>query len=238
MSTTASLHPPPKARSPAAQVLDWRMNSGFDFDFFCNRIPCLETALSATDSKITSNHPATVQSPKQKRQCRLVSHTLSRALLPYLRLVPRSPSAAFVPYLDRATRTRDCETSPKLGRVSDGQTKTRIQAATRSRRQNRGSNPSCAQPRHDTTSIQPQSYTEPLRAQERRSQARRSRKETRRHESNRLESPPGGRCGCRPALPAAQRRKVWVQGVPWCLTPYRECCYPPTHISTKRSEGE
>ena len=71
-------------------------------------------------------------------------------------------------------------------RGSDPRSWFNLQAATRPRRQNHGSNPSSAQPRRDTTSIQPQSCTEPLRARERRSQARR--REEKRVGTNRIDS--------------------------------------------------
>ena len=57
------------------------------------------------------------------------------------------------------------------------------QAAPRCSALNRGSNPSCAQPRRHSTSTQPQSCTEPSRAPESRPQARRSREKNAQHNS-------------------------------------------------------
>ena len=63
---------------------------------------------------------AAVPNPQAKAAGRLVSRTPFATPSSYLGLVPRTPSMAFVSYLDRATQTRDCQTSPKLGRVSHG----------------------------------------------------------------------------------------------------------------------
>ena len=62
------------------------MNGGFDFEIFCNRIPCLESALSATDSKIRSNPPATVQSASRSGSA---ARPLLRAHPPFQVPTPR-----------------------------------------------------------------------------------------------------------------------------------------------------
>ena len=101
--------PPSPTLPPCPPTRTQPRTRGFDFVFF------------AIESRAWPALSATLVHPHPLRPL--------RGLVSYLRLVPRSPSAAFVSYLRRATPTRDCETSPKLGRVSHGRTKTRIQAA-------------------------------------------------------------------------------------------------------------
>ena len=63
-----------------------KMNGGFDFEIFCNRIPCVESPLSDTDSKIRSNPPATVQSASRSGSA---ARPLLRAHPPFQVPTPR-----------------------------------------------------------------------------------------------------------------------------------------------------
>ena len=92
-----------------------KMNGGFDFEFFCNRIPCLESALSATDSKIrsiplppgpptASSHPplkaqspAPAQRPKLKRLAALFHTPPQRPLFPICDLFRAPPPRPLFP---------------------------------------------------------------------------------------------------------------------------------------------
>ena len=106
----------------------------------------------------------------------VVSRPLRAAPFPYLEVVPRLSQAAFVSYLCRAAQTRVRASTPKLRRVVGPQI--------------HGSNPSCAHPRRQSTSIQPQSCIEPSRAPDTRSQAREGRRKNAQHNSIQLKSPP------------------------------------------------
>ena len=150
-------------------------------------------------------------------------------------------------------------------RGSNPRSRFNVQAAPRFGPQNSGSNPSCTQPHRHSTSIQPPSCTGHGRRVPRHGGAGKKTLSTIQIKSNpppqpchrkvwvqglpcqaegpglppkavyrKLQShfngpsprrgPATARCGCR-------ARPAW-------LTPWRQCCYPPTHISTKRSEGE
>ena len=108
--------------------------------------------------------------------CRLFHTPAFSADFPICAAPPAVPPlfrAPFVSYLRPAVPTRDCKTTRKLDPLP----------ARPFERTNR----SCAQPRRETTSIQPQSYAELFRARTSRSQARRAKRKTRgtkRNESN------------------------------------------------------
>ena len=101
------------------------------------------------------------------------------------------------PYLRRALGCSEVVSrgtrSVAAPRGSNPRSRVNPQGATRSRRQHRGSSPSCAQPRRNSTSIQPQSCAGHGRRVPRHGGAGKKRVE--RNETNRMAALP--RCGCR-----------------------------------------
>ena len=152
-----------------------------------------------TDRRMSSHCRARTPAPEQRPQ----AYAAGRLRVQGVPCLAAVPGGCFIhpfpppgPYLRRAlggsavvSRRIRVIAAP---RSSNPRSRFNLKAATRSRRQNRDSNLSCAESCRDSTSIQPQSCTARFPAPERRSQARESRKKTRRTKRFESNSPGGG----------------------------------------------
>ena len=150
----------------------------------CHPLPCPPMR---TDRKLSSPFEGPTSAEAQRRKLRVQGLPCPRAVPGSYFIHPlRRPGS----YLRRALGC-SCVVSRGIrfvaaSRGSNPRSRFNPQAATRSRRQNHGSNPSCAASCRDSTAIQPQSCTGRSRAPDRRSQARQAGEKTRK--TKRIES--------------------------------------------------